>query len=335
MQPLVSVLLPTFNAEDTIRAALDSMLRQTFRDFELVVVDDGSSDSTPEIIDSYAARDERVRLERLPHRGIIQTLNAGIALCQADLVARMDADDISHPVRLQNQFEFMTAHPEVSVCSCLVRLFPRRGLLGGLLHYENWMNSLATHEAMARDMFVESPVAHPSVMLRRQDLIELGGYEDRGWAEDYDLWLRYSERGKCFAKLHRTLVWWRHSAERLTFTDSRYSLENFLRAKAHYISRRLSASSSPVLLWGAGKMGRRLLRHLLREGMQIEAVIDIDPKKIDKTLRGRPIVARDYLLHRSDAFVICAVGSSGAREKIREHMTSIGAVEMRDFLCAA
>ena len=186
-----------------------------------------------------------------------------------------------------------------------------------------------------RDIFVESPMAHPSVMMRRDDLIELGGYQDRGWAEDYDLWLRYREKGKQFAKLNQTLLWWRHGPTRLTFTDSRYSLENFLRAKAHYIARRLRNCPRPILLWGAGKMGRRLLRHLLRERIAVQAIVDIDPKKIGRTMRGKPIVPREYLAAAGDAFVIAAVGSSGAREQIRAYLTALGAVELEDFLCAA
>lgn len=335
MDPQVSVLMPAYNAAQTIVPALDSILRQTLMEIELVAVDDGSTDNTPAILDAYASRDPRVKLVHSDHRGIVVALNAGIAQCQAPFIARMDADDISHPSRLELQLHYMMTHPDIAVCSCLVRLFPRRGLLGGLIHYENWINSLIKPEDIARDIFVESPMSHPSVMLRRDDLVAIGGYQDHGWAEDYDLWLRYSENGKLFGKVERTLVWWRHAAGRLTFTDSRYSLENFLRAKAHYLSRRFEGSQRPIILWGAGMIGRRILRHLIREGVDIRAVVDIDREKIGRTVRGKPIMAREQLQEMDNPFVIAAVGSSTAREKIRTYLAAIGLAELSDFICAA
>jgi glycosyltransferase involved in cell wall biosynthesis len=372
--PKVSVLIPAYNAESTVEAALASILRQTFADFEVVVVNDGSTDSTPAILRAIARHDSRVRVIDAPRGGIINALNTGIAECRGDLIARMDADDISHPRRLEMQVALMDAHPEVGVCSCLVRMFPRAKLLGGLVRYEQWLNSLMTHEQIARDMFVESPVAHPSAMVRREELIEVGGYQERGWAEDYDLWLRYHVAGGRFAKVDSTLVFWRQSEGRLTFTDPRYSVENFLRAKAHYLAKVVPSPvrcARPIILWGAGKTGRRLSKHLLREGVDFQAAIDIDPIKIGRTMRGKPIVGVDYLRERCFGistdqscqieqnrnpetaqdrgcqivqdrnpetalpFVIAAVSSHGARELIREQLRQLGFSETHDFICAA
>lgn len=335
MQPAISVIIPVHNAESTIAAALSSILRQTRTDFELLVVDDGSTDHTPDIVDSIAARDPRILVIQDAHRGIIPALNLGLSAAGSPLVARMDADDISHPHRLELQAQLMQAHPEISVCSCRIKMFPRRGLLGGMVRYEQWLNSLLTHDAMTRDIFIESPIAHPSVMLRREELIQLGGYQDHGWAEDYDLWLRYHIAGRLFAKLPQTLVYWRQSEGRLTFTDPRYSVENFLRAKAHYLAKLLGECDRPIFIWGAGKTGRRLSKHMIREGLPFEAAIDIAPDKIGRKLRGRPIYPHSYLAERPDAFVIAAVSSLGSRALIREYLTSLGRVETRDFICAA
>ena len=335
MKPIVSVLIPAHNAANYVEDALDSVLRQTFDDFEVIVVNDGSTDSTPDILDEMNRRDERIRVIHAPQRGIIAALNLGIAVCEGKFIARMDADDICHPDRLRSQVELMESNSEISVCGTLVKMFPRRNLRGGMVRYEKWLNSLISQEQIHRDIFIESPLAHPSTMLRRNELIELGGYREYGWAEDYDLWLRYHIRGKQFAKVNSALVMWRQSEGRLTFTDSRYSVENFLRVKAHYLTNILGTCGRPVVLWGAGKTGRRLIKHLLRDGLEIEAVIDIDESRIGHRLRGRPIVARQYLETRHNAFVISAVSSSTARELIREYLTSIGKVETQDFICAA
>ena len=335
MNPKISVLIPVHNGESTIESAVESILHQSFCDLEIVTINDGSTDSTPSVLDSLSKRDKRINIVHTPQRGIISALNTGTALCRADLIARMDADDISHPRRLELQFDLMMNQPEISVCSSLVRMFPRKDLLGGLVKYEEWLSSLISSDDIARDMLVESPVAHPSVMLRKSELIEIGGYQERGWPEDYDLWLRYHAAGKCFAKVPQTLLFWRQAEGRLTFTDSRYSVENFLRAKAHYLARMLKDLDRPIALWGAGKTGRRLCKHLIREGLSLEAVVDIDTSKIGHAMRGIPIVGMHYLENRRDIFVIQAVGSRRARELIREQLKVYGYTELQDFICAA
>ena len=267
-------------------------------------------------------------------QGIVKALNIGISECASELIARMDADDVSHPSRLRLQMEMMNSDSTLSVCGCSVRFFPRNKLLGGLLRYEEWMNSLILHDDIARDLFIESPMPHPGVMLRTAELKKLGGYEEHGWPEDYDLWLRYHLAGKKFGKIARPLIFQRTGPERLTFTDSRYSVENFLRAKAHYLAKLLLPQERNIALWGAGMTGRRLSKHLKREGLKIDAVIDVDPHKIGHTMHGLPIVSPDYLIGKG-AFVISAVSSHNARQLIREYMNSIGSCEGCDFICAA
>ena len=327
---MISVLLPAYNAQDTIRQALRSLQRQTLGDFEIVAVDDGSSDDTGAILEGLS--ESRLRVIRTSHLGLIPALNAGLAECRGELIARMDADDYCHPERLRLQSEFMAANPEVSVCGCLVRSFPRNRVRPGFLRYESWLNSLIAHEEIARDIFVESPLAHPSVIMRADDLRALGGYRDMGWPEDYDLWLRFFMAGKRFGKVPETILFWRESERRLTFTDSRYSVESFLRLKAHFLAK---LTTRPVIVWGAGMIGRRLIKHLVREGVQPIAVIDIDPKKIGGHTRGIPIVSPEELANHPDAFVISAVGSEGAREIIRAQLIGIGRRETADFICAA
>lgn len=334
MKPAVSVLLPVYNAACTLPDAVRSILGQTLLNLELIAVDDGSTDGTGDILAALGREDPRVRVIRTGNRGVLQALNTGLAHCRADLIARMDADDLCHPQRLELQGAWMQAHPETSVLSCRVEMFPRPGLLGGMMRYEEWLNGLITHQDIVKNFFVESPLAHPSVMLRRQQLVEMGGYQEHGWPEDYDLWLRYLVRGHHFAKLPQALLAWRHTPQRLTFSDSRYSLENFLRAKAHYLAQLLAGQGRPIWLWGAGQMGRRLLKHLQREGMQIEGIVDVDERKIGRACRGIPILPRQQLAGR-DVFVIGAVGSVGARGLIREYLAGTGRTEVQDFLMAA
>jgi len=333
--PMISVLIPIHNAQATVRSAVRSIQRQTLADFECIIIDDGSTDETPRILRDLARGDDRLHIHRTRNQGIIAALNTGIEHCSAPLIARMDGDDLCHPRRLELQVDYMTAHPEVSVCSSRIAMFPKPDVRGGMWRYQEWLNGMCSHDDIVKNIFVESPIVHPSAVVRREELLEMGGYRECGWPEDYDLWLRYFLAGSRFVKLPHTILAWRHSESRLTFVDTRYSVENFLRAKAHYIARHLHGLMRPRYLWGAGKTGARLLKHLQRAGLQITAVIDIDPRKIGKTKRGAPVVAREALPGPRDAFVITAVGSADARALIRQQLHERGYRESQDFICAA
>lgn len=337
--PKVSVLMPCYNTAATLEAALDSIANQTLEDFEVVAVDDGSNDATAEILSRRAEEDQRFRILQIEHAGIIPALNAGLADCRAALVARMDSDDRMHTTRLEKQAAYLDEHSEAEVVSSLVSGFPAGKVRKGFQLYLDWLNSLTDDESIRREMFVESPICHPSVMYRRSAVQALGGYLENGWAEDYDLWLRGMLAGWHFAKVPETLLEWRESPDRLTRTDSRYSLENFIRAKAHYLALGPLAGREEVIIWGAGMHGRRLSKHLVRAGVPLIGFVDIDPKKIGRTLRGLPIIPPEELMvwwqQSGNPAVLASVGARGARELIRTRLNKMGLVEGKDWWAAA
>jgi hypothetical protein len=176
-------------------------------------------------------------------------------------------------------------------------------------------------------------------MIRREWLERAGGYQDHGWPEDYDLWLRLHLLGARFGKVPEILFSWREHPVRLTRIDPRYSVENFLRAKAHYLVRGPLRERATVILWGAGQMGRRLSKHLLREGAPLAAFVDIDPAKIGRRKRGLPVIAPEGLgaLWKASPrpIVLVAVGARGARALIRDQLTSLGLREGEDWWAVA
>ena len=336
-EPLVSVLLPVRDPGAYLKDCIASLGRQTLEEYEVIAVDDGSTDGSAKALDDWALQDKRIKVLHRSASGLVETLNAGLELCTAPFVARMDADDISHPKRFELQLAEFEELPWVGVVSSLVRHFPWSGVGEGYRVYEEWLNSLLTPEEISRERFVESPVPHPSAMVRREVYQSAGGYRDENWAEDFDLWLRLFEAGVTFTKVEKYLCFWREHAERLTRVDSRYSVENFLRCKAKYLLSGPLANRRRVVIWGAGQTGRRISKHLLRDGAPVEAFVDIDPEKIGSTLREKPIIGFDELrvMMGPDMVVLAAVGSRGARALIRQQLNNIGLREGWNYWCVA
>lgn len=332
----VSVLMPVRDAQETLGHAIESIVRQTFCDWELVVVDDGSRDASPEIAQSWAERDSRIRALRLPPRGIVSSLNHAISVARGTFLARMDADDSSHPTRLARQIESLEAHPEIGVVSCLVQFGGDAEAARGYAAHVAWLNDLCTPDAIALSRFIESPLAHPSVVFRRSLVEAHGAYRQGDFPEDYELWLRWMDAGVRFAKVGEKLLTWNDAATRLSRTDPRYAVEAFYRVKCNYLGRWLTknvTSDRPVWLWGAGRVTRKRFRTLEHTWKKFQGFVDIDPKKIGRTLEGRNFVAPSGI--PPEAFVLVAVSSRGARDRIRAVLHSQGREEKTDFLCAA
>jgi len=331
--PAVSVLIPVWNGARTLGEAFDSVRAQTLTDWEAVVVDDGSTDSTPDLL--RALLDPRIRFISTPPRGIVPALNAGLELCRASLVARFDADDLMHPDRLALQAKALIEQPGLAGVGSLIECFPRDALRDGMRRYESWLNSLVSPDEIRRERFVEAPVVHPSMTLRRDVLLNVGGWHDSPWPEDWDLWLRLLEHGHKLAKVPQVLHFWRDGADRLTRTDARYSPEALTTARAHYLTRG-PLNDRPAVVWGAGPVGKGLMKALRFEGATIEAFIDVDPRKIGQRVHGLPVLNQTQLSRfRGSAVLLAAVGAAGARDEIRIAAAAAGFVEGADFFACA
>lgn len=342
---MISVLLPCRNAERTVRAAAESVLDDLHRDDELVAVDDGSDDRTRAILDALAARDPRVVVIRTPveRRGIVSALATGLAAARGTLIGRMDADDVSLLGRFAAQRAMLARDPGLAAVGVRVELFTDEGSAvgDGMARYIAWQNALVTKDDHARAVFVEAPLCHPSTLIRRSALDEVGAFRDAPWPEDYDLWLRFAAAGFGLAKVPHTLFRWRIHASSVTRTDARASAERLLDARATYLARVLrarAAQATPFAVWGAGQTGRRLARALEAHDVRAAFFADIDPRKIGRIARGVPIVAAEDAIARAkrdEVFLVVAVGDIGARDVVRARLDAAGLTEARDYVCAA
>jgi glycosyltransferase involved in cell wall biosynthesis len=336
MPPLISIVLPVRNAGATIARAVGSVQRQTCGGWELVLVDDGSTDGTGAWLRAAAATDARLRVVDGPAQGIVAALNVGLAAARGRLIARMDADDECHPGRLADQAAWLEAHPEFGVVSCLVGYGGDRVANAGYALHVDWINSLVRPEEIELNRFVESPFAHPSVMFRRELIERHGGYRAGDFPEDYELWLRWFDAGVRIGKVPRELLVWHDSPDRLSRTDPRYAPEAFFRLKALYLARHLArAGRREVWVWGAGRPTRNRAAHLSEHGIRIAGYIDVDVKKTGRLVGGVPVIGPERLPTAGAIFVLGYVSSRGARELIRAELARRDYREGRDFLMGA
>ena len=344
MPPRVSVVLPAYNAAATIAAAVASIRAQTLTDWELIVVDDGSTDDTAKVVAAIARLDHRLTLLRESHYGVTAAANTGMTRATGEFVARMDADDVSLPERLARQAEFLAspANADIGVVSSLVAFGGDRAAREGYARHVDWLNTLVTPEAVALNRFIESPVANPSVMFRRELVAQHGAFVAGDFPEDYELWLRWLDAGVRMAKLPDVLLQWNDPPSRITRNDPRYAPEAFFRAKAPWVARELARLAEShgireIYVWGAGRHTRKRAAHLESHGVRIAGYIDVDPKKTGRGLGGTgvPVLAEETVPAPGEVRVLGYVTTWGARDYIRTGLTGRGYVEGADFLMCA
>ena len=219
--PRVTVLMPVYNGEKYLREAIDSILRQTFTDFEFLIINDGSTDWSVEIIESY--QDSRIRLvHNEKNIKLIATLNKGIDLARGEYMARMDCDDVSFPVRLERQIAIMDSSPEIGVCGTWAKVIDENGNIKGTIR-------TLTGKSIKRMCWRPSPFVHPTVMVRTALLRENRYNEDFKHAEDYELWLRLFDKTEFF-NIKDYLLYYRMHLENVSSSNRGSQLINSYKA---------------------------------------------------------------------------------------------------------
>lgn len=227
--PKVSVLMPAYNSEAFVAEAIESILNQTYTDFEFIIINDGSTDKTAEIIDKYAKNDSRIKfINNHKNQGLIAVLNQGLDLCTGEYVARMDSDDISMPQRFEKQVQYMDEHQEVGILGTWIDFFPTTTMQGVGHHKKN---------IAVMDVLRGWCVNHPTVMMRKSVLTKhaLRYRADFIAAEDYDLWAQ-AVRVTKIENLQETLLRYRFHEASVTNTAKNKALESVEKTKKELLN---------------------------------------------------------------------------------------------------
>ena len=327
------MLLPVFNAAATLELCLQSIARQSEERWECVLVDDGSADDTTTIAEKFASSDARFRIVKRDHEGLVATLNAGIDCCDGEYIARMDGDDVMHRHRLEAQCTALDEQRELSAVGCHVRLFPRRSLREGLLLYERWLNAIDSRVELEREAFIECPIAHPTLTIRRS-VLSAYRYRDEGWPEDYDLILRLLRDGKHLSVVARRLLHWRDGPSRMSRTHEAYTTQRFTACRAAFLATGFLSNSDNYVLWGYGGTGKALRKALSDLGKTPAAIVELHPGRLGQRIFGAPVIPPSDLTDYKLPIVVSVAGLTPRRE-IRAQLAGMGWLERIDYVVCA
>jgi len=328
MNPEVSVILPFFNAEKTLTSAIRSIIDQTFTNFELLLINNNSHDSGLYMAQDFVKKDSRVRLLSEKRQSVAIAMNRGLQNARGEFLARMDADDIAYPERLEKQLHFLKENPEIGFVGSEVKYVPHSQNTTGFKRFVDWANSFHTPKEIELHRFIEIPIVNPTIMFCRALFQKYGGCLDGDFPEDYEMQLRYLEAGVKMAKLPEPLLNWHDYSTRLTRTDKRYSTEAFFKTKARYF-KNWSEKNNPfhpnIWIWGAGRKTRQRANLLENEGLIIRGYIDIVKSKYNS-------IYYENIPKPDKIFIVSMVTNSGSGQKIREFLLSKNYTEGINFI---
>jgi glycosyltransferase involved in cell wall biosynthesis len=341
-KPLFSVLIPVHNEEKYITSCLKSIQRQTFTNWEAVILDDGSTDGTAEIVRRISSQDSRIRYFHQPASGLIEALNHGLKQCVGKYLARIDGDDLMPRNLLQEQFDILESQGESTLVTGRVRYFPRGGenaeikvgVGAGYRQYETWLNSLQGKDFLFNAL-KECPVAAPAWSAPLNAVRDLG-FTPGIYPEDYHFMLRALKSGWKFYHSDTPALWWRHHSERLSLNSEDYALNKFWKVKAIHFQGLLKRIAPNRKIWilGSGDSAKNFIR-ALKENTEtlslLEGIISIHPHKKNREYEGLKIISWEKREQFSGDFFAVAVGRY--QEQVRKELKkSLRYREGRDYL---
>ena len=332
--PPISILMPFKNTEDYLQECLESILQQEYNFWELIAVNDHSTDSSPEIVQEFSAQDKRIKLFQNSGDGIIPALRLAFHKSSGEYITRMDSDDIMLPGKLDALLDPLKEKGKRHVAIGQVRYFSDRGISDGYARYEKWINELTAAGQNYQEIYKECVIPSPCWMIHRKDLLECGAFQQDRYPEDYDLTFRFYEKGMKCIPCDKVLHLWRDYDTRTSRTSEHYAQNYFLDIKLHYFLKLDYDNKRPLVLWGAGYKGKTLAKGLKQKGIPFTWLCD-NPKKIGKNIYGIPLVQYQELTNLENPQSIITVANKSAQVEIRAYLYSLGLDNTGDsfFFC--
>ena len=321
--PLVSILMPFRNTEEYLKECLDSIRIQSYSNWELLAVNDHSSDGSENIVKEYSNLDERILLLQNSGKGIIHALRTAYSACKGEYITRMDSDDIMLPKKISTLLENLKRSGAGHVAVGQVQYFSDRGISDGYARYESWINELTRTGSNFSERYKECVIPSPCWMIHKEDLEHCGAFLSDRYPEDYDLTFRFYEQGLKCIPCQDILHLWRDYDTRTSRTSEHYAQNYFLDIKFHYFLKLDYDKNRPLALWGAGYKGKTLAKGLKNKDIPFTWLCD-NPKKIGKSIYEIPLVKFQHLSLMQNPQSIISVANEKSQEEIRKYLSQLG-----------
>ena len=327
----VSILVPFKNTANYLSACLDSILEQSYTNWELVIVDDHSTDRSFKIVENYAKKDPRVKLLKNKGIGIISALQTAYENSVGKFITRMDSDDIMQKNKIEFMVNDLSQNGQGFIALGLVKYFCDTGVKEGYKRYEKWLNDLISKGTSFNEIYKECVIPSPCWMVYRSDFEKANGFDSNVYPEDYDLAFRFYEIGLSCIPTKNILHLWRDYPVRTSRTSPNYTENSFLELKIHYFLRLSYDSLKTLVLWGAGKKGKKLAGLLKSAEIPFVWICD-NPKKIGKRIYDHPLESWEKLSDlTTDSQSIITVANENSQKTIVTYFNSLQKKPMMDY----
>ncbi|MEO0338865.1 MAG: glycosyltransferase family 2 protein, partial [Bacteroidota bacterium] len=265
--PLISILMPVFNAGPYLEDCLNSIIKQSYTNWELLAINDHSTDQSRKILENFSQTDPRIQFSYNDAKGIIPALRKAYQKSQGSLITRMDADDLMPLDKLEKMTQLLLKHGPGCLATGLVEYFSDEGLKDGYRRYAQWLNQLALANIHYQEIYRECVIPSPCWMLYRLDLDRCGAFQPNQYPEDYDLVFRFYKNGIRPAVVPEIMHLWRDHSQRSSRTMEVYAQQAYFDLKVPYFLELDRKEARPLLLWGAGRKGKRVAQLLIDNGV--------------------------------------------------------------------
>ena len=328
--PLVSILTPFKNTASYLNACIDSIVVQSYTNWELLIIDDGSTDLSYSIVNEYAMQDRRIKLYKSTGEGIIDALKMAFEKSTGELITRMDSDDIMKPNKLEVMVNKLLNYGEGHIAIGQVQYFSDEGISNGYARYEVWLNQLTGKGSNYSEIYKECVIPSPCWMAWRKNFIECDAFNPDRYPEDYDLTFRFYEHDIKCIPCDVILHLWRDYSTRTSRTHIHYAQNYFLDIKLHYFLKLDHDKERPLTIWGAGFKGKTIAKRLVEQNIPFYWICD-NPKKIGRDIYGIKLRSFDYLTELKSPQSIVTVANENEQGSIKQYFQHQNMKSMIDY----
>ncbi|MFY0689719.1 MAG: glycosyltransferase family 2 protein [Cyclobacteriaceae bacterium] len=329
--PLVSIIMAVKDTAPYLPDCLNSILAQTYQNWELIAVNDHSTDETPTILKDYAAKDSRIRVFHSDRPRLIPTLQVGYAQVRGELINRMDSDDKMPIYKLETMVTEWVKHGKHTIVAGGTEHFVDEGEVGdGFRRYEEWLNVVARNQTHYQEIYQECVIPSHCWLIHKDDFDAVGAFDPIVYPEDYDLCFRFYRQGLKVIGLDKIFHYWRDRSNRISRTWEEYKDNRYFELKLRYFYELDRDKSRPLVLWGAGRNGKYMAKLLQSYQDTFHWVCD-NEKKIGKDVYGVRMEHFDTIRFLDNPQIMIVVSSPNAKIDIRNQLASWKKVAVKDF----